>query len=194
MCRLYRGVVPPLLGVTPIFAVSFWVGLSLGKVKRNLRVMPGLRHVKSPYLQGHTKPEYQGAFGRRVRGCWFPLCDTHYTSDSTSRESKSASAGACPLHYFVSNYSPRHRFRDRDRPALSTTASLTWSSTCTGRVVCGVCSVDPPQRSFATVPAVQRTLPPMRSPRACSRRLDRKTSTLVLSFLQEVWLVLRCGQ
>lgn len=25
VCRLYRGVVPPLLGVTPIFAVSFWV-------------------------------------------------------------------------------------------------------------------------------------------------------------------------
>lgn len=23
--RLYRGVVPPLLGVTPMFAVSFWV-------------------------------------------------------------------------------------------------------------------------------------------------------------------------
>jgi len=23
---LYRGVVPPLLGVTPTFAVSFWVG------------------------------------------------------------------------------------------------------------------------------------------------------------------------
>lgn len=23
---LYRGVVPPLLGVTPMFAVSFWVG------------------------------------------------------------------------------------------------------------------------------------------------------------------------
>ena len=23
--RLYRGMVPPLLGVTPIFAVSFWV-------------------------------------------------------------------------------------------------------------------------------------------------------------------------
>jgi hypothetical protein len=26
--RLYRGMVPPLLGVTPIFAVSFWVCLS----------------------------------------------------------------------------------------------------------------------------------------------------------------------
>lgn len=25
--RLYRGMVPPLLGVTPIFAVSFWVYL-----------------------------------------------------------------------------------------------------------------------------------------------------------------------
>lgn len=24
-CRMYRGMVPPLLGVTPIFAVSFWV-------------------------------------------------------------------------------------------------------------------------------------------------------------------------
>lgn len=23
--RMYRGMVPPLLGVTPIFAVSFWV-------------------------------------------------------------------------------------------------------------------------------------------------------------------------
>jgi len=26
VCSLYRGVVPPLLGVTPTFAVSFWVG------------------------------------------------------------------------------------------------------------------------------------------------------------------------
>jgi len=27
--RLYRGIVPPLLGVTPIFAVSFWVRTDL---------------------------------------------------------------------------------------------------------------------------------------------------------------------
>lgn len=26
LCSLYRGVVPPLLGVTPVFAISFWVG------------------------------------------------------------------------------------------------------------------------------------------------------------------------
>ncbi len=25
--RLYRGISPPLLGVTPLFAVSFWVSL-----------------------------------------------------------------------------------------------------------------------------------------------------------------------
>jgi hypothetical protein len=30
ICRLYRGITPPLVGVTPIFAISFW-GYDVGK-------------------------------------------------------------------------------------------------------------------------------------------------------------------
>lgn len=34
---MYRGMVPPLLGVTPIFAVSFWVGYSSVQSCKSLR-------------------------------------------------------------------------------------------------------------------------------------------------------------
>ena len=47
---LYRGVVPPLLGVTPIFALSFWVPFPSGYTcdLRSLTRLARLRHTMLP--------------------------------------------------------------------------------------------------------------------------------------------------
>jgi solute carrier family 25 carnitine/acylcarnitine transporter 20/29 len=47
---LYRGVVPPLLGVTPIFALSFWVPFPSRNTSnlRSLTPLAPLRHTMLP--------------------------------------------------------------------------------------------------------------------------------------------------
>ena len=48
---LYRGVVPPLLGVTPIFALSFWVPFFTQAIRvllRSLTPLARLRHTMLP--------------------------------------------------------------------------------------------------------------------------------------------------
>lgn len=47
--RLYRGMVPPLLGVTPIFAVSFWVRtISLTHYSSSFSYRGSDRHTMLP--------------------------------------------------------------------------------------------------------------------------------------------------
>ena len=92
---LYRGVVPPLLGVTPIFAVSFWVSHSCATIHQIplRRKSKGLRYVEASHPQLDAKSDKQRVVDTRPRSCRFPVCDTYDSCDRTSSAGESSLAG-----------------------------------------------------------------------------------------------------
>ena len=91
---LYRGVVPPLLGVTPIFAVSFWVGRTAFVLVLLLMARsPGLRYVQAAHPGRNPKQDKQRVVDTRARNCGFPVRYTHHSCHRAGRAGEGALAG-----------------------------------------------------------------------------------------------------
>ena len=76
---LYRGVVPPLLGVTPIFALSFWVPQLLARL-RDLMLCssPGIRRFQATHPSIYAESHQLSALNRRTRRGRFSICSSDY--------------------------------------------------------------------------------------------------------------------
>lgn len=89
---LYRGVVPPLLGVTPIFALSFWV-LQLLPCLRDLTLWspPGIRRFQATHPCFYAESHQLSALNGRTRCGRFPICSSDYACHCACRTCQSPS-------------------------------------------------------------------------------------------------------
>jgi len=94
---LYRGVVPPLLGVTPIFALSFWVPQLLSCLRDlTLWSCPGIRRFQETHPPLYAESHRLSALNGRARGGRFPICSSDYACHCTRGTCQSPSASKSP--------------------------------------------------------------------------------------------------
>lgn len=96
---LYRGVVPPLLGVTPIFAISFWVSSPKHRacfVAADLWLGLGIRCFQATIRGVHTESRRSGTFNARARHGGFPVCNSYDPGHRTGRARQSPLTGESP--------------------------------------------------------------------------------------------------
>ena len=79
-------MVPPLIGVTPLFAVSFWVSFYQAKLLSHLKSAQhlGIRCIQEDYCRANPEPHVRTSVYSRIGRGWFPLCLPYYLGYCTS--------------------------------------------------------------------------------------------------------------
>jgi len=100
-CSMYRGMLPPLLGVTPIFAVSFWVCTQIRMpvdIGILIPVGAGVRPREEPRLCSHTRPGYASPLDDRGSRRGLLLRHSRHAHRRPGRARESAPPSARPGH------------------------------------------------------------------------------------------------